>query len=300
MRPLEAMSNTLRSTVCAAPGHELIGGDFAAIEARVLAWLAGQQDVLDVLADPKRDLYVEDAKAVGSDNRQLGKTMRLALGYGMGPIKFATTAAAAGIQLPLKEARRLTLLWRRANPAIADFNDGIWYRLGQACFDAVKTPGVTHDVGPFLKVAATRTCLLVQLPSGRAIRYWRPAVRMVKKTVQTVNEEGEIVEVERESNELQFFVPSRNAVDMTVERTYGGKLTENITQAVARDLLADAITRLDPLYPVVVHVHDSIASEVPEGTGSIEEFNRLMSEVPPWAPGLPVKCDVYRDRRFRG
>lgn len=141
---------------------------------------------------------------------------------------------------------------------------------------------------------------MVQLPSGRAMRYWRPSVKTVTKKIQTVDEEGEIVEMERESQEIRFFTPAKDAVSMQMEATYGGKLVENITQAVARDLLAHAVTLLDDRYPVVVHVHDSIASEVPAGFGSVEEFCKIMSTVPSWAPGLPLAASGYRDTRFRG
>lgn len=297
-RPLEVLSWSLRSMIAAAPGCEILGADFSAIEARVLAWLAGQQDVLDILADPARDIYVEDAKGAGSSNRQLGKVLRLGLGYGMGPIKFASTARLDPyrVTLSLKEARRLVLGWRKLNPAIVQ----LWRDVEDGCRNAMQAPGTVFPMGSFLKAAATDTCLLVQLPSGRAIRYWRPSVRSVVKKVETVDEDGEIITIERESSEIRFYTSSPNAVDMDAESTYGGKLVENVTQAVARDLLADALIRLDPTYPVVVHVHDSIASEVPEGTGSVEEFCSIMAQVPTWAPGLPLRAEGYRDRRFRG
>lgn len=296
MTPLEVMSWSLRSVLAAPPGKEIIGADFSAIEARCLAWLAGQQDVLDVLADPKRDIYVEDAKAIGSDSRQLGKVCRLALGYGMGPIKFADTAAGYGIKLPLKEARRVTLLWRKNNPSIVD----LWETLEAACKDAIASPGRVLPVGSFVKVAASKECLMVRLPSGRTIRYWQPSTRLVNKKIQTVDEEGEIITLERESLELRFFTVGIDKVTMVPESTYGGKLVENITQAVARDLLAYALVALDDRYPVVGHVHDSIVSEVPVGTGSVEEFCEIMATGPPWAPGLPLAASGYRSTRFKG
>lgn len=296
MKPLEVLSWSLRSVIAASPGKEIIGADFSAIEARVLAWLAGQDDVLAVLADPKRDLYVEDARAINSDSRQLGKVCRLALGYSMGPIKFRDTAKTYGIDLALKEARRITLLWRKNNAHIVS----LWEDLERACLDAVFAPRTLRSVGPFLKVAATPECLLIRLPSGRAIRYWRPSVRKVTKTIQTVDEEGEIVEMERESTVLRFYTAGMDGSGMAPEETYGGKLVENVTQAVARDLLGYAVLQLDPSYPVVVHVHDSIASEVPCGTGSVEEFCKIMATSPAWAPGLPLAAEGYRATRFKG
>lgn len=308
MTPLEVMSWSLRSILAAAPGHEIIGADFSAIEARVLAWLAGQEDKIEVFRvfDSKSHLpkteqlpfdpYVIAANKIESNDRQLGKVSELALGYGMGPIKFADTAKVYGIKLGLKEARRITLLWRKANAAIVE----LWTGLEEAAHATMATPGVVRSVGAFLRVASTKDCLMVQLPSGRAIRYWRPSVRTVTKKIKTVDEEGLIVEMERESRELSFFTPGPNAVSMVTESTYGGKLVENVTQAVARDLLAYAMLELDDRYPVVVHVHDSIASEVPEGTGSVEEFCSIMASPPVWAPGLPLAASGYRDKRFRG
>ena len=293
---LDDLSMSLRGIIAAPPGREIIGADFSAIEARVLAWLAGQQDVLDVFASGQ-DVYVYAAKKINSTDRQLGKVATLGLGYGMGPIKFADTARSYGITLPLKEARRVTLQWRKANPAITE----LWSLLEDACKRSIDNPGVVTPVGAFLKVAATKDCLMVQLPSGRAIRYWRPSVKTVTKKIQTVDEDGEIVEMERESLEVRFFTPAKDAVSMQMEVTYGGKLVENITQAVACDLLGHAMDLLEAAgYPVVVHVHDSIACEAPVGFGSVEEFCSIMSTVPSWAPGLPLAASGYRDTRFRG
>jgi DNA polymerase len=252
--------------------------------------------VLAVLADPKQDVYVFAANKIGSKDRQLGKVLTLACGYGMGPIKFRDTAAGYGLKLTLKEARTAVLGWRKANAAIT----GIWQETEQAVHRAIAVVGSVHTVGAFLKVAANKECLMVQLPSGRAIRYWRPSVVQVKKKVDTVDEDGEVVTIERDSKEVRFFTCGRDASHMDVESTYGGKLVENITQAVARDLLAHALLALDDRYPVVCHVHDSIASEVPAGSGSVEEFCSIMATVPAWAPGLPLAASGYRDTRFRG
>jgi DNA polymerase len=142
---------------------------------------------------------------------------------------------------------------------------------------------------------------MIELPSKRVLRYWRPIVKMVKKKVQTVDEEGAIIEIERESRDIQFYTPGKDTMNMLPESTYSGKLVENVTQAVARDLLADATVRLEAAgYPPVVHVHDSIACEVPAGFGNLDEFCSIMAATPDWAPGLPIEAKGYRDTRFRG
>lgn len=292
---LVGLSGMLRSIFCAAPGCEFIGADFSAIEARVLAWLAGNLAVLKLFA-AGQDVYVAAAAQIGSDNRDLGKVAVLALGYGMGPVKFADTAAKAGVPLSLKEARRVTLIWRKANSAVKEF----WGSLEQAFRDAIDFPGYDFPVGDFLVVRGSRQCVRIILPSGRALHYWRPSTRTVERRIETVNEAGDLVVKSVAMNEVRFFKAGK--MGMEAESTYGGKLSENVTQAVARDLMAEAILRLERTgrYPVVMHVHDSIASEVPAGSGSVEEFCKLMAYAPTWARGLPLAAEGYRSRQFKG
>lgn len=292
---LIGLSGLMRSIFQAREGFELLGADFAAIEARVLAWLAGNYAVLELFA-AGQDVYVAAAAQIGSDNRDLGKVAVLALGYGMGPVKFADTAAKAGVPLSLKEARRVTLLWRKANAAVK----GFWGELEQAFRDAIEFPGHDFYVGNFLIVQGSRACVRIILPSGRALHYWRPSTRTVERRIETVNEDGDLVVKTVMMNEIRFFKAGK--MGMAGESTYSGKLAENVTQAVARDLMAEAILRLEDTgrYPVVMHVHDSIASEVPAGTGNLEEFCALMAYTPSWADGLPVAAEGYRSRQFKG
>lgn len=300
-RPLEAVSQSLRSVVAAPPGFEIIGGDYAAIEARVVAWLAGQQDVLDLFASGA-DVYTHAAKNIGSDSRDLGKVCTLGLGFGMGPVKLITTAAKPPyfIRLEPKESARVVKLWRQANTAIAS----LWGDAQDAAFDALASPGREFSAG-LLRFVYRNGCLFLVLPSGRSIRYWRPRVVTVEKTFKTIDEAGNIVESTRESEQLQFFTMGDDRETMVVEETYGGKLIENATQAVARDLMAAALVRFDSRedvlpYRVVMHVHDSIAAEVPRGAGHVPEFEAIMAECPPWARGCPVKAEGYRAQRFKG
>lgn len=309
--PLTALSSKLRSVLAAAPGHDLIAADFSSVEACVCAWLAGQQDKVDFLhgyfhemgkyrrgsrLTKPQDLYEFAAESIGSDSRQLGKVAELALQYGMGDPKFAATATDWGVPLELKLAARIKRAWRGTNVMIVRF----WKELEQAAHAAVLARGSVHKVGR-LVVYANAACLFVQLPSGRRLRYWQPTVVISKKTVRYVDKETEeLVETEIEGPELQFYTQNPGKSGMTLESTYGGKLVENATQAVSRDLLAEAMLRLDPTYPIVAHVHDSAAAEVPAGAGDVEEFCFLMAQAPPWADGCPIDADGYRAKRFRG
>lgn len=290
---LQAMSMLLRSAVIAAPGFDLIGGDYSAIEARVLAWLAGHSEVLDLFHAGK-DVYVAAAEAIGSDDRQLGKVMVLALGYGMGPIKFRDTAAKMGIMLSLKEARRVQRLWRSVNEPIVQF----WNELADAFAAAMKPGSPKIRLGKLLFIPG-KNCLRVELPSGRCLHYWRPHRKQVTRRIETVTEAGEIVVREVEMNELRFYKSKGST--MQVESTYGGKLAENFTQAIARDLLGAALLRFDlTSYPIILHVHDSAVAEVPSGTGSTDEFAEIMSTNPTWAYGLPTAVEAYRSPYFKG
>lgn len=311
-RPLEVLSQMLRSVLVAAPGFDFVAADFSGIEARVCAWLAGQEDKLQFLHDydagmaeyragtratKPTDLYEYAAEGIGSDQRQLGKVAELALQFGMGDIKFAATAAGYGVRLALLEARRVKKAWRGTNPCIVK----LWADVEDAVRSAIANPGHSYPAGDLLRAHANKYCLFLTLPSGRALRYWRPRIVPKKKIVQFVDDEGAIVSKELESETIQFQTVAKDKNGMESEDTYGGKLVENVTQAVARELLAEALLRLDAAdYPVVVHVHDSAVAEVPAGTGDVAEFCRIMSTLPRWAVGLPVAADGYRDSRFRG
>lgn len=305
-RPLEVLSQSLRSVISAPPGRELIAADYSAIEARVCAWLAGQDDVVDFFAAFDRekragrkamDFYVYTAQSIGSESRSLGKVAALALQYGMGDLKFATTAAAWGVPLELAEARAVKQAWRKANTAIVDF----WRQLEESARKAILTRGKLFRAGR-VSLYAREHCLFLLLPSGRAIRYWRPRLEHVTKLTQVVDETGAVVEKEYDTDEIQFFTVGPDKTRMVVESTYGGKLVENATQAVARDLLAEALLRVEAhgAYEVVMHVHDSVAAEVAAGAGDVREFCELLTTSPAWAAGCPIAAEGYRDTRFRG
>jgi len=294
-RPLEAISQCLRSVVAAAPGKELIAGDFSSIEARGVAWLADQTDVLEWFHQGK-DVYVETAASIGSDNRQLGKVCTLALGFGMGPLKFHAEAAKYGITLELKEAKRIQKLWRENNPQIVEF----WGRLEDAVREAIDT-GKVQRVGR-LTMWRKKSCLFIRLPSGRCLRYWRPSLKLTTREIETVNDEGAIVTITMTNREIRYYMVSDDKNTMRRDALYGGKIADHVTQALARDLLAASILRVDETdpYDVVIHVHDSVCAEVPTGAGSVDEFCALMEQLPSWADGMPVAVEGYRDRCFRG
>ena len=295
-RPLEAMSESLRAMIVAGPGKDLIGADYSAIEARVLAWLAGDNSLIS-LFQSGADIYVKAAEDVGSDSRQLGKVCTLALGYGMGPIKFASTATSWGVPLDLREARRVQRAWREANNSIVNF----WFELETAVRNAIENRGERYEVGK-LSVAADSRCLVIRLPSGRSIRYWRPRLRRVTRLIPCVTPEGLIEERELDVSEIQFYTVGQGKNRMVLETTYGGKLVENVTQAVARDLLANALVNLEAKgFPVVLHVHDSVVAEVPHSDErTVDEFCYHMTELPEWAVGCPIAAEGYRSLMFQG
>ena len=309
-RPLEAISQCLRSIVSAPEGRELIAGDFSSIEARGVAWLAGQDDVIKKFHEGA-DIYVYTASTIGAncdhewakscmkcaEHRQLGKVCTLALGFGMGDLKFHAEAAKYGIPLELLQARKIKKIWRKNNNKIVEF----WGNLENAVRDAINNKGDVKKVGR-LTIWCKKTCLFIRLPSGRTLRYWKPTVKLTTRKIDTVDDEGNIVEIEMTSHEIRYFQVADDKTTMKRDFLYGGKIADHVTQALARDLLAVAMMRVeetDP-YDVVIHVHDSVCAEVPEGSGDVDEFCAIMEELPSWAHGMPVAVEGYRDRCFRG
>jgi len=292
---LRALSQCLRSMVMAGPGEDLIGADYAAIEARVLPWLAYDDRKLQVFRDGV-DIYVQSARAVGSTVRNLGKVQELALQFGMGPIKFRDTAASYGVDLELLEARRITRLWRDRNPCTVDF----WRHIEEESRVLVAgKPGRSTRVGRCI-LRRTADRLAIELPSGRMLSYWHPRVVPMVKKFPFVNDSGKVENGEMEVDAIQFWGPRGKG--MTLKDTYGGKLSENVTQAAARDLLAHALVVVDhhPVYTPALHLHDAACARVRSGTGSPEEFCQLLTDLPAWAEGLPVDAEGYRSPVFLG
>jgi DNA polymerase bacteriophage-type len=271
----------------------LIGADFSAVESRVLAWTAGEQWKLDAYArydatqDPKdepysvlacRMLHVPDGSFTPeSPERKIGKTADLACGFmgGAGAIeKFAP-----GV---FDEAKReqIKAEWRAAHPSIVNF----WYEIDRAAWAAVQNRGSVVRCGP-VAFRCAGSFLFLKLPSGRKLAY------PISRTKLTDPQRGVVLFTDNSAGRWRDCRDGRGA--------FGGVWTENIVQAISRDLLAEAMQRIEIAgYPIVLHVHDEIISEVPENFGSTEEFTRFMTRVPSWALTLPVAAKAWTGSRF--
>lgn len=278
--PLGVISSCLRGCLVPEKGAAFVVGDLAQIEARVIAWLAGQHDILGVFARGD-DVYIWTAEKVGSSNRQLGKVLVLSCGFGTGPPKFLATAAKYGVTLELPEAEHLVWEWREANHHIVDY----WHALGHAALDIVGAPsGISTRVGRVLLEHRNRA-LVIRLPSGRELFYQRAAVERDEEGRFGVTYEG-VNQYTRHWERI---------------RTWGGKLAENITQAVARDVLAHDLVKLyGEGLPIVGTVHDELIGE-PEAADAqpwLERMLDVMQTAPAWAPGLPIGAEGHILERY--
>jgi DNA polymerase len=291
--PLEVVSACLRPMLMAATEHELIGADYNAIEARGTAWLAGAERMLGIFArgdDPYRDMASQiygrpaDSFSKSSRERQLGKIAVLGLGYQMGSERFRQSCAKEGVVITEHEAEKVKRIYREANREIVQ----LWNTLEAAAIRALRDPGtwfyVANERIGFVKEDAW---LYLRLPSGRCLTYANPKYEQVDTPIGP-----------RWSP--TFDGVSSGTYRWERQKLYGGKLTENAVQAICRDLLATAMLHLDEAgYRVVLHIHDEVVAEVPEGAGDVREFERLMCEVPDWAQGFPMKTEGWRATRYR-
>lgn len=273
------LSELIRTAFVPKPGCRFIVADFAAIEARVLAWFSGEQWRLDTF-EQGGDIYCASASKMfhvlvekhgqNAHLRQKGKIAELALGYG-GSVGALTSMGALDMGLAEEELQPLVDQWRGANPHIVKF----WWDVDAAAVKAFRAK--TEVRLGSLCFSCRSGMLFITLPSGRRLSYVKP--RMLP------NRFG------RES--LTYEGVGENKKWSRIE-TYGPKLTENIVQATARDLLALAMLRLrNAGFEIVMHIHDEAVVEVPDGVSSVDEICRIMSEAPAWAAGLPLRADGY-------
>jgi len=288
--PMAAFSSALRGMIQATPGYRLFCGDFNAIEARVVFWLAGDRVGLrlfssgvDPYVEMAAEIYSIPASEVTSAQRDVGKRAILGLGFGMGWKKFLLTCKQYGMPVTEALAKRAVQIYRERHTFVVM----LWKNLERAAIAAVMNPGKAYTINR-TKWFVKGKFLYVELPSGRRLAYFGPTIRW-KHTPW-----GEKVP------ELWHWGVDSVSKKWINGSTYGGKLTENIVQATARDFMEEATIRLDDAgYETLIKVHDEILDEKKIGEGSLEEFERIMGELPPWGKGIPIKVKGWTGFRYK-
>ncbi len=280
--PAIALSQLIRTAFIPSEGCRFVVADFSAIEARVVAWLAGEQWRMEVFNGHGKIYEASAAKMFGvpiesidrgSPLRQKGKIAELALGYG-GAVGALKQMGALDMGLDEDELRPLVDQWRRANPAIT----ALWAAVEDAALQAVRD-GQHAKLRRGIAFQVRQGALFVRLPSGRELAYQQPGT--------TLNRFGReaVVYMDRDQQ-------TRRWVET---ETYGAKLVENLVQAIARDCLAEAMLSLDQAgYAIVMHVHDEVVLDVPDDKpDALEDVLELMARRPDWAKDLPLRADGY-------
>ena len=273
------LSELIRTAFIPKQGCRFVVADFSAIEARVMGWLSGEEWVLDVFRGDGK-LYEMTASRMfgipmaeigkGSPERAKGKVASLSCQYG-GSKNGLISMGALDMGLTEEELPPLVAAWRKANPHMVQF----WWDVDAAAIKAVTEKQKTK-VGKII-FEYKSGILFITLPSGRKLSYVKP-----RMAVNRFGRDG-----------LTYEGISENKKWSRIE-TYGPKLVENIVQGTARDLLAEAMLRVEKKgYPIVMHCHDEIIAEVPEGIGSVDEMCEIMAIQPKWAEGLPLRADGY-------
>lgn len=272
---------------------KFIAGDFSAIEARVLLWLADDKKGLKTFYDG-RCIYLEMASeifkvpvdSVNETQRSLGKNTILGCGFGMGGEKFHTTCNSWGVKTTPQEALQAVKTYRQKFNRVVN----LWYRTDEAAIFAVKNPGrqIRHGKVIFLYDGNFLYC---KLPSGRLLYYYKPEVIKSKTPWETVRDQLTYMGVNSKTHKWERL------------QTYGGKLVENITQAVARDLMASAINMLENHnYKVIFTAHDEIVCEIFEGNicgSTLNQYLGIMCQTPKWADGIPVEAKGWIGTEYR-
>lgn len=289
----DTLSQLIRTAFIPADGCRFIVADFSAIEARVLAWLAGEDWVLDVFRSHGKiyeacasQMFGVPIELIKKGNpeyalRQKGKVATLALGY-QGSVGALITMGALNMGLTEDELPEIVNRWRNANKRIA----GMWYAVENTVLNVMKTgqPAGLNGLIIARECDNNYSYLTVTLPSGRKLFYVNPFLKE--------NQFGK--------EALWYWGLNQTTKKWEPDSTYGGKMVENIVQAIARDCLAVSMKRLAANgYPIVFHVHDEVIIEMPIGQGSLDDACDIMGRPIPWAQGLPLRADGFECSYYR-
>lgn len=306
IRPLGALSQSMRGFIKAEEGHRLVSADFSQIEARVLAWLARAERKLQAFRD-KRDLYVQFAGVMYNREyddyfevvdgrrevrgplkfeRQIAKSAELGCGFGLGGPKFQEYCDNSDIIIDLETAKNTVAAWREDNPEIVR----LWARMEACAIGATAEPGKIFELGGTgvkfytWHVDEERYWLVCELPSGSCLYYYRPKIQMVTRW-------GKLQE------QLTFRKEWKG--QSFRESTYGGKITENAVQKIARDVMVVGGLKAEARgYKAIMLVHDEVVTQVPNGFGSHDELCTLLCDQDPWITDLPVTAEGATMERY--
>lgn len=288
--PLDTLSRMLRGAIKAPGGRDLIFADLASVEARGVAWTAGQNDLVRDFASGAKMyekmgsiVFNMPAESIGKDSfeRFIGKGLVLGSGYQMGPPKFVATCAKVGREVSLELGERGIYAYRETYPRIPQ----LWYDMQDAAISAVKYPGKVFTAGQErISFCMFKKWLQMTLPSGRKISYRDPSIEFDDKFKRDA---------------LTYMGVDSKTKRWGKQRTYGGRLTENAVQGLCRDLIACRLTALERAgYAPILLVHDETITEQPEGHGSKDEMIAIMTSLPPWAAGFPLAAEGKRSQRY--
>lgn len=320
-------SSVLRGMFVSTPGMEMHVQDWNAIECRITFWLAGHEEGLQMFRDGRDpykemavDIYTKGLLDINDDERQVGKAAVLGCGFQMGEKKFITSAWDVYRARVTKEVSRIAVkAYRKKHYPVTE----MWANYNDAAIQAVENPSKKYRVGK-VKFYMEGNFLKIELPSTRKLAYAYPKIEM-GTVVKMKEKDGEINYVSNvsdfkaalsrgakkvdsfKSKRLTYMAVNHKAKKIdceipkwTREKTYGGKLTENIVQAVARDLLAAAIVRADKYrYDVLMHSHDEMVSEKAPNPMNEKGYKRIMEMLPAWAEGLPLKASGWMGDRYK-
>jgi DNA polymerase len=300
-------SSVLRGMFIATPGYELFVEDYNAIECRVTWWLAGHEKGLQLFregSDPYREMaakiYGISVLEVTEEQRQVGKAAVLGCGYQMGGKKFVSSAwDVYRAKVDLTMAKVAVTAYREMHYPVTE----MWEQYKNACIFAVENPSKRYRVGR-VRFFVEGRFLKIMLPSGRPISYCDPKV--IWTEVEIKDDDGNVVN-RFKAKQLVYMAVNQKAKKedciipkWTLERTYGGKIVENVVQAVSRDILAEAIVRAtEKGFDVLMHSHDELVCEAPKGDFTSEDYRAVVEVLPTWAGGLPLKSGGWAGDRYK-